>query len=97
MKALYTNFFSTEGVRHFNNYYPIKNLIDKYPKFFSKFFLMTFILGFFVFIIKKRKEFWFFILTFIFLIIITGFYLLLNWDRYFLFFSFFIFYSLFLF
>jgi len=90
LKALYTNFFSTEGVRNFNNYYPIKNLIDKHHRFFSKFFLITFILGFIVFVIKKGEEFWFFILTFIFLIIITGFYLLLNWDRYLLSFYFFI-------
>lgn len=84
MMAIYNNFFSGNGVKIFNNYYPLHRLINKYPYFFSKFFLISFISGFFLFIKEKRKEHWYFIISFILTITFMGFYLLLDWDRYYI-------------
>ncbi|MCM8787962.1 MAG: hypothetical protein NC935_07945 [Candidatus Omnitrophica bacterium] len=81
--AIYKNFFSEKEIIYYNNYFIFKNLISKHPKIFSYLFLLSFIGGLFLFIKEKIKLFWYFLVTFALIILFMGFYLMLNWDRYF--------------
>lgn len=83
--ALYNNFFSDKHVPKFNNYYPIKPLIEKHPEIASKTLFFIFLSGFLLFFknLKKNRERVVFLSTFALIIFFMINYLLLNWDRYF--------------
>lgn len=74
---------------NFNNYFLIRRFIKNNKTLVLWVYRITFIFGFITFFKRKWKKYWYFGLIFLLTIWIMSFYLLLNWDRYFVHLTFF--------